>query len=56
VQHGELQALKRLLTKKFGALTADLVTRLEAGDTAQIEVWFDQAMDAADLHTVFKAH
>jgi predicted transposase/invertase (TIGR01784 family) len=56
MQQGELQALKRLLTKKFGALTADLVRRLEAGDTAQIEVWFDRAVDAADLHTVFKAH
>jgi predicted transposase/invertase (TIGR01784 family) len=56
VLEGERLALKRLLTKKFGVLAVDLVTRLETADAAQIEVWFDRAVDASDLRTVFEAN
>lgn len=51
---GELLGLKRLLTKKFGVLAADVLTRLEAADVAQLELWFDRAWDASDLSAVFK--
>nr|MBF0684564.1 DUF4351 domain-containing protein [Pseudomonas sp.] len=53
MQRGEAMALQRLLTKRFGTLPADLTTRIAQGSPAQLETWFDRAIDAKTLEAVF---
>lgn len=50
---GEALALQRLLTKRFGSLSPSLRGKISAANTEQIETWFDAAIDAPDLETVF---
>jgi hypothetical protein len=42
-----------VLVKCFGALPSAIREEIDAAATAQIEVWFDAAIDAPDLATVF---
>jgi hypothetical protein len=53
VQQGEALALLRLLAKRFGALPAEITTRIAAASRQEIESWFDQAIDAKRLDDVF---
>lgn len=52
-QDGEVSALQRLLTKRFGALQPSLISTIEAASLQQVEAWFDVAITAPDLDTVF---
>jgi len=52
-QDGEATALQRLLTKRFGPLQPGLISTIEAATLEQVEVWFDLAITAPDLNTVF---
>lgn len=54
VQQGESTLLCRLLTRRFGALPAALQQRIGQATPAQIEAWFDSAIDAPSLHEVFQ--
>lgn len=49
MQQGEALALQKLLTKRFGAIPANIAVRIAAASLEQIESWFDLAIDAARL-------
>ncbi len=51
---GETLALQKLLTKRFGVLTPELVANLSSASVEQIEVWFDKAIEVAHLNDVFR--
>ena len=53
VQQGESLALRRLLCKRFGALSPATSARIAAASLGEIESWFDQAIDARQLDDVF---
>jgi hypothetical protein len=53
VAEGEAKALARLLKKRFGNVPARLHERIFSADLASLEVWFDRAMDAPDLQSIF---
>jgi len=50
---GEVIALQRLLSKRFGAIPASQTAAIEAADLSQIEAWFDRAITANSLADVF---
>jgi len=52
---GEANALMRLLEKRFGPLPSRLRERIVGADAASIEDWFDRAISAPDLQSVFEA-
>jgi flagellar biosynthesis/type III secretory pathway protein FliH len=53
MQQGEALALQRLLGKRFGVLPPTVGARIAAASVAEIENWFDQAIDARQLDDVF---
>lgn len=55
VHKGEALALRKLLTKRFGAVPDSMGARIEAASLEQIETWFDRAVDAASLAEIFGA-
>ena len=54
---GEATALLRLLEKRFGTatVTSELRERIFAADVATIEQWFDRAVEADSVSSVFDA-
>ena len=50
---GESRALVRLLEKRLGPVSPTLRARIFAADLASIERWFDRALEATDLDSVF---
>lgn len=50
---GEAFALQRLITKRFGKIPATIAEQIATASQAQIEAWFDLAIDADRLETVF---
>lgn len=52
---GEAKALIRLLEKRFGEVTSDQRDRIFASDIASIEAWFDCALEASDLQSIFQS-
>ncbi|AGX86601.1 transposase-like protein [Candidatus Symbiobacter mobilis CR] len=56
-QHLEaIRTLHKLLAKRFGDVPAALMARIEAASLEQIEGWFDFALDAPTLESVFADH
>ncbi len=53
VQQGEALALRRLLAKRFGTVPSEISSRIASASREQIELWFDQAIDAPRLEDVF---
>jgi len=53
VQQGEVLALQKLLTKRFGAIPSDVLANIAGATRSQIEAWFDVAIDAKSLADVF---
>ena len=52
-QSGEAKALRRLLQKRFGPLSEDVLARLQAASIDELELWLDRALDADSLAEVF---
>ncbi len=50
---GEAFALQRLITKRFGSIPSVISAQIAAASQAQIEAWFDLAIDAPTLEAVF---
>ena len=50
---GEAFALQRLITKRFGSIPSVIAAKIAAASQAQIETWFDLAIDAPTLEAVF---
>ena len=53
MQQGEALALKKLLTKRFGSVVPAISAQIGSADPAQIGLWFDRAIDAPSLASVF---
>ncbi|AQR66522.1 hypothetical protein BXU06_16800 [Aquaspirillum sp. LM1] len=53
-QEGEALLLQRLLTRRFGALSADCVARIRTASSGQLEQWSDRVLDARTLAEVFE--
>ena len=51
---GEMLALQKLLSKRFGAITADITRLIANAPLEVIEHWFDRAIDAEQLADIFK--
>jgi hypothetical protein len=52
---GQGRALLRVLEKRFGKVSARLRERIATADVASIEAWFERALDAHDLNSVFES-
>jgi predicted transposase YdaD len=50
---GQAKSLVHLLERRFGPLPAHLRKRVTAADVRTLDTWFDRAIDAADLQSVF---
>jgi hypothetical protein len=53
-QLGEAAVIQRQLTKRFGPLSAETLTRLQTATCEQLESWAENLLDAATLDEVFK--
>ena len=53
MQKGALQLLMRLLEKKFGVISPDLLAKLEQADETQILFWSENILTADTLGAVF---
>ena len=53
-QKGEARIIQRQLTKRFGPLDAETLTRLQTAPCEQLEIWAENLLDAATLDEVFK--
>jgi hypothetical protein len=51
---GKAESLVRLLTARFGALPPAVRKGIGAADLATLERWFDHAIEASDLPSVFR--
>ena len=51
---GEMLALQKLLSKRFGAIPADITRLIANAPLEAIENWFDRAIDAEHLADIFK--
>jgi predicted transposase YdaD len=52
---GQGRALLRLLERRFGTVPSRLRERIATADVASIEAWFERALDAHDLNSVFES-
>jgi hypothetical protein len=50
---GKAEALVRLLVSRFGTVPPSLRKRIRGAKLASIEGWFNRALDACDLPSVF---
>ena len=53
LQQGEMLALQRLLAKRFGPIPAETIALISNAPLADIERWFDRAIDAKQLSGIF---
>ncbi len=51
---GKIDSLIRLLIKRFGPLEPDRQGLIRSSNLATVETWFDRAIDARDLTSVFE--
>ena len=51
-----LQLLQLLLNRRFGPLDPAILARLPLASTAQLDDWFQRALDATSLAEVFDLH
>jgi hypothetical protein len=50
---GEAKTLLRLLALKFGPLPVEVVDRIQAGDSAELETWTERVLTATTLDEFF---
>jgi len=53
VKRGEVTVLTRLLTRRFGSLPSEILTKVNEASTDQLEVWADNFVTADTLEAVF---
>jgi hypothetical protein len=54
IEKGEALLLQRLLVRRFGALSNEVVNQIATAASGQIETWGDRVLDAATLDEVFR--
>ena len=55
IEKGEAMLLQRLLARRFGTLSNDVVAKIAAASSRQLELWGDRVLDAPSLDAVFQA-
>jgi len=53
MQRGEALALQKLLSKRFGAMPSEVLTKIAGASPAQVDVWLDQVLEAKRLEDLF---
>ncbi len=53
VAKSEALLLQRLLARPFGALPTEIVSRISAATSSELERWGDRALDAVTLDAIF---
>jgi len=53
IEKGEMLALQKLLSKRFGPIASEITAKIFIATLEQIESWFDRAIDANQLSVVF---
>jgi hypothetical protein len=53
IEKGEMLALQKLLSKRFGPIASEITAKTSIATLEQIESWFDRAIDANQLSVVF---
>jgi hypothetical protein len=56
MQTGERAVLIRQLSRRFGSLSAETLSRLDNANQQQLEAWADRILDARTLEEVFLEH
>lgn len=51
---GQASALARLLEKRFGAVPSRARERILSADLTSLQTWFERAIDAPDLQSIFR--
>ncbi len=52
---GEVLALQKLLSKRFGVIPAELAATIAAANAAQLDVWLNLVLEAPSLDAIFKS-
>ena len=52
---GSVETLLRLLTRRFGTLPDQVVTRIRRGTIEELDAWTDRVLDAATLDDVLRS-
>ena len=55
IEKGEAMLLQGLLARRFGTLSNDVVAKIAAASSRQLELWGDRVLDAPSLDDVFQA-
>ncbi|WP_083272257.1 DUF4351 domain-containing protein [Pseudomonas sp. AP19] len=55
IEKGKARLLQRLLVRRFGTLSSDVVAKIEAASSRQLELWADRVLDAPSLDDIFRA-
>ena len=50
---GEIMALQRLLSKRFGVIPPDVLAKIASASQEQVDSWLDQVLDAGSLGDLF---
>ena len=53
MQQGEASALQKILIKRFGPISDQVTAKIAAAETAQLEAWLDQVLDAPNVESMF---
>lgn len=53
IEKGEALALQKLLTKRFGPLPPDALSKIAAASAEQLDTWMDRVLDAPTLGDIF---
>jgi hypothetical protein len=54
VEKGEMLALQKQLSRKFGAIPATITEKIAQASPEQIDVWLDRAFDGLSLKEIFQ--
>jgi flagellar biosynthesis/type III secretory pathway protein FliH len=55
IEKGKARLLQRLLVRRFGTLSSDVVAKIAAASSRQLELWADRVLDAPSLDDIFRA-
>ena len=53
-QEGEILALQKQLSRKFGAIPASITEKIAISTPEQVDIWLDRAFDGLSLEDIFK--
>jgi hypothetical protein len=53
MQRGEILALQKLLTERFGIIPSNYLEKIANASSVQIDAWLDQLLDVHSLNELF---